>query len=100
MPSCRRRSPLARKPASSSSRRDEANAILQNARNTQEEAQRQASELVKNSERESSAMLAEARTRRDEIRDAERELRKRLQGVETVFRSLEEGSVIPDDPTE
>ena len=80
------------------SARDEANAILQNARNTQEEAQRQASELVKNSERESSAMLAEARTRRDEIRDAERELRKRLQGVETVFRSLEEGSVIPDDP--
>ena len=45
-------------------------------------------------------MLAEARTRRDEIREAERELRKRLQGVETVFRSLEEGSVIPDTPDE
>ena len=55
---------------------------------------------MKSAERESTAVLDEARARRDEIRLAERELRKRLEGVETVFRTLQEGSVIPDDPSE
>jgi len=82
------------------SSRDEANAILQNARSTQEDAQRQAADLIKTSEREASAMLAEARARRDEIREAERELRNRLAGVENVFRNLQETSVVPDDPDE
>lgn len=82
------------------SARDEANAILQNARSTQEDAQRQSADLIKSSEREAALMLAEARTRRDEIRDAERQLRQRLSGVETVFRNLQEGSVVPDDDTE
>lgn len=82
------------------SARDEANAILQNARSTQEDAQRQSADLIKSSEREAALMLAEARARRDEIRDAERQLRQRLSGVETVFRNLQEGSVVPDDEAE
>ncbi len=77
--------------------KDDANAILQSARSTQEEAQRQATDLLKNAEREASAMLAEARARRDEIREAERQLRKRLQGVESVFRTLQEGDPLPED---
>jgi hypothetical protein len=79
------------------SARDEANAILQNARSTQEDAQRQSADLIKSSERAAALMLAEARARRDEVRDAERQLRQRLSGVETVFRNLQEDSVVPDD---
>jgi hypothetical protein len=79
---------------------DDANAILQSARSTQDEAQRQATDLVENAEREANTLLGAARARRDEIREAERELRKRLSGVESVFRALQEGSVIPDDEPE
>ncbi|MGI8663353.1 MAG: hypothetical protein ACR2LQ_09115 [Acidimicrobiales bacterium] len=82
------------------SARDEASAILQNARSTQEDAQRQSADLIKSSEREAASMLAEARARRDQIREAERQLRQRLSGVETVFRNLQEGSVVPDEDDE
>jgi hypothetical protein len=82
------------------SARDEANAILQNARSTQEDAQRQAADLIKSSEREAALMMAEARARRDEVREAERQLRQRLSGVETVFRNLQGESVVPDEPEE
>ena len=33
-----------------------------------------------------------------EINHLIEKLRKRLQGVETVFRTLQEGSVVPDHP--
>ena len=59
--------------------------------------ERDAAEIVHNAERESNAMLSEARTKRDDIRAAEAELRKRLEGVQSVFQSLQQGSVVPDE---
>jgi hypothetical protein len=78
------------------STREQADATLAQARAAQDEALQQARELVQNAEQESNVMLAEARARRDEIRAAEQELRKRLEGVNSVFESLGQSSV-PDE---
>jgi F0F1-type ATP synthase membrane subunit b/b' len=82
---------------SARSQHEEADNALEMARLTREEAQRDAAEIVHNAERESNSMLSEARTKRDEIRAAEQELRKRLEGVQSVFQSLQQGSVVPDE---
>lgn len=77
--------------------REEAEGALEMARMAREEAQRDAAEIVHGAERDSNAMLSEARTKRDDIRAAEAELRKRLEGVQSVFQSLQQGSVVPDE---
>jgi hypothetical protein len=77
---------------------DEATALLESARTSHDEAQRHAIEVATNAEREAAAMLADARARRDEMKDAERELRKRLAGVEDVFRSLQSGGTDEEHP--
>ena len=41
--------------------------------------------------------LVEARAKRDEILAAEQELRKQLEGVQSVFESLQRGNVARDD---
>lgn len=77
---------------------DEATAVLDQARATQEEAERKAAERIEAAEREAQAILAEAHSRRDEIREAERELRERLSGLEAVFRHLQQSPVMSDEP--
>ena len=78
------------------STREQADAALTQARAAQDEAVQEARELVQKAERDANVMLAEARARRDEIRAAEQELRKRLEGVNSVFESLGE-STVPDE---
>jgi cell division septum initiation protein DivIVA len=78
------------------STREQADAALMQARGAQDEAVQEARELVQKAERDANVMLAEARARRDEIRAAEQELRKRLEGVNSVFESLGE-STVPDE---
>ena len=75
--------------------------MLQSARSQQTKpSQRSRPRWPKRAEsrkRESSAMLAEARAKRDEILAAEQELRKQLEGVQSVFESLQHGNVARDD---
>ena len=77
--------------------REAADVELQRALIAQEDAQRQAAEIRQSAEQESNAIIGEAKARRDEIRAAEQELRNRLQGLESVFRALDQGSVVPDE---
>jgi hypothetical protein len=68
------------------STREEAEGMLQRA----QEAERAAAERLQQAEQESNTMLEEARTRRDSMRDAERELKKRLEGVQNLFQTLDD----------
>ena len=77
--------------------REEVEEALQAARTMREEAQRDAAEIVHAAERQSNSMLSDARSKRDEIRAAEEELRRKLEGVNSVFQSLQQGSVVPDE---
>jgi hypothetical protein len=77
--------------------RAEADGVLEAARATHEESQRHAADLLANAEATAAEMIAEAKGRREEIRDAERQVRERLQSVETIFRSLQDSSALPDE---
>ena len=67
---------------------EEADSILENARQHGDEARRRAEELIGNAEEEAASIRAEIEARRTEIRDAERQLKERLAGIDSVFRTV------------
>ncbi len=71
----------------------EADALLESARRQTDEARMRADELLATSRAEHDAVQAELTSRRAELREAERQLRERLTGIDSVFRT-----VLRDDP--
>lgn len=75
--------------------RAEADEALARSRAVLEDAERQREELLEATRVETDAARREIEARRSELRDAERQLRERLAGIETLFRT-----VLRDDPAE
>ena len=68
--------------------RAESDAILERSKESLEDARRQGEELIVASQAETEAVRREIDARRAEIRDAERQLKERLGGIETLFRTV------------
>ncbi|MGH9138415.1 MAG: hypothetical protein ACRD0G_15460 [Acidimicrobiales bacterium] len=71
----------------------EADGLLVTARTQVDEARALAEELLANARAESDATQAELDARRAELRDVERQLRERLAGIDSLFRTA-----LRDDP--
>ena len=68
--------------------RTESDAVLERSKEALEEARRQGDELILASQAETEAARREIDARRAEIRDAERQLKERLGGIESLFRTV------------
>ena len=72
--------------------RAEADEMVEEARAQSEESRRKADEVVTRAQAEADATHAELTARREELRGVERQLKDRLSGIDSLFRS-----VLPDD---
>jgi hypothetical protein len=79
--------------------RTEADDILQRAREQSEESRRRAEEVVAQAQAESEATHAELATRRQELREVERQLKARLSDIDSLFRSLGGDDETPEATT-
>ncbi len=66
----------------------EADGVLARARQQADDARQQADDLMAAVTAEAEATRAELAARRDEVRGAERELKERLSGIDSIFRTV------------
>ena len=77
--------------------RAEAEDLLHRAREQAEETRRHSDELLAATQAESDAAKAEIEVRKTELRDAERQLKERLTGIDSLFRTVLRDDASPED---